>query len=483
MTASTKTTKQFILMIAAVVLIALIAAGTVLADGEFFVNDAGNVLPRFFEGVYAIGSGGTDLLISDQVYALSASGLQTLGSASAEDGGGGLLYEDGSVGINSSFVRVGLFYSYSDSRDSSVDSSVLENTSGGGFSFGICDGDEPFAEFASTVESRLLIQPGEGSGVNVFTADGTERICGLERTDKDNYLIIRPLSEGDAPLTSCAGNRYYGDFAFAVLGDTCLTVVNIVDIEHYVMGVCACEMTESWPVEALKAQAVAARTYAQRYIGASTYYYACGFDLTADTYCQVYRGVRGVGDQITEAALATENQYLTSGGGLIDAVFSAADGGATEDGANVFGNASSYLIGVSDPYEAAAANENPYSAWEVTMTPAQLGNRVGLNEIVSVVPTMSATGNVIKLEFTDAGGKTATVIRDRCRTALGLKNIRYEISRDSDGNFVFTGSGFGHNLGMSQWGAYAMAKYYDKDYRFILGYYYTGVGISYGKEK
>ena len=482
MSASTKTKKHLIWFFAAVLLIALIAAGTAFADSEFFVNDAGSVLPRFFEGVYAIGSGGTDLLFSDQVYALSSSGLQMLGSASSE-GGGGLLYDDGSVEINSATVRVGLFYRYSEERDSSVDSSVLENTSGGGFSFGVSDGDEPFVEFASTVESRLLIQPGDGTGIHVYTADGTQYLCGLDWTDKDNYLIIRPLGEEEAPLTSCAGNRYYGDFAFAVLGGSGLTVVNIVDIEHYVMGVCACEMTESWPIEALKAQAVAARTYAQRYIGVSTYHYACGFDLTADTYCQVYRGVRGVGDQIKEAVLATENQYLTSGGKLIDAVFSAADGGATEDGANVFGNASSYLIGVSDPYEAAAEKENPYSEWTVTMTPTQLGSKVGLDAISSVIPTASRTGNIIKLEFTSVSGKTATVIRDRCRTALGLKNIRYEISRDGAGNFVFTGSGFGHNLGMSQWGAYAMAKYYDKDYRFILGFYYTGVGISYGTEE
>ena len=84
------------------------------------------------------------------------------------------------------------------------------------------------------------------------------------------------------------------------------------------------------------------------------------------------------------------------------------------------------------------------------------------------------------MAFTSVSGKTASLTRDRCRTALGLKNIRYEISQDSAGNFVFTGSGCGHNLGMSQWGAYAMAKYYEKDYRFILGFYYTQVGISYG---
>ena len=71
-------------------------------------------------------------------------------------------------------------------------------------------------------------------------------------------------------------------------------------------------------------------------------------------------------------------------------------------------------------------------------------------------------------------------MRDRCRTALQMKSIRYSIEKDAEGNYVFTGGGFGHNVGMSQWGAYAMAKYYEKDYRFILGFYYTGVELSYG---
>lgn len=479
MFASTKKQKQYMIVFALLAAVLLLTVFVVSADESYFVNDSENVLPRFFDGVYAIGSGGADLLFSDEVYALSSSGLQKLGSAGAE-GGGGLLYEDGSIDIRSDIVRIGLFYSYSDARDSGVDSTVLENTSGSGFAFGTLDEDGSFAEFASTVESRLLIQPGEESGINVYKADGTEYLCGVDWTDKNNYLIVRPANPEDEPLTSCAGNRYYGDFAFAVLANSHLTVVNIVDLEHYVMGVCGCEMTESWPIETLKAQAVAARTYAQRYIGTSTYYYVCGFDLTADTYCQAYRGVRGVGDRIRQAVMETQNQYLTSGGRLVDAVYSAADGGATEDGINVFGNDSSYLVGVSDPYEAAAEKENPYSEWTVTMTPAQLGAKVGLDAIRSVTPTTSRTGNIIKLEFVSVSGQTATIIRDRCRTALGLKNIRYEISQDAQGNYVFTGSGCGHNLGMSQWGAYAMAKYYEKDYRFILGYYFTGVGISYG---
>lgn len=460
---------------------ALVLIGSVLAsaDSEFFVNDASSPLPRFFEGVYAVGSGGTDLLFTDEVYALTANGLQKLGSAVAE-GGGGLQYEDGTVQIKRDRVRVGLFYYFTAARDSSVDSSVLETIDGSGFSVGYYDTSGDFQLLAQTDNTAVTIRPDASGGVSVFASGSDEALCTLESTSKSRYLTVRAEPSEASPITRCAGINYYGEFDFAVLGGDRLTVVNTVDLEQYVMGVCAIEMTESWPIEALKAQAVAARTFVQRMIGSSVYHYNCGFDVTADTYTQAYRGTRGVGDAIRAAVNATANLYLTQSGALIDALYSAADGGATEDSANVFGYSNPYLSAIIDPFEAAADRENPYSSWTVTMTPVQLGNKLGIGPVQSVTETTSRAGNVVKLEIVSTKGEQATLIRDNCRTKLGLKNIRYTVTKNSDGNFVFTGSGFGHNLGMSQWGAYAMAKYYDKDYRFILGYYYTRVGLSYG---
>ena len=452
-------------------MIALLLAGSFLAvaDETFFVNDGNSALPEYFEGVYAIGNGGTELLFTDDVYALTASGLQKLGTAMT-NGGGGLLYDDGTVPIVSDRVRVGLNYSYSSSRDSSVASAAFENVGG-----------DRFQTLAETDARNLTIYPSPDGAVDVYRPDENAPICTLDSTSKDLYLVVRPEPFEAEPLIRYGGISYYGEFACAVLANEKLTVVNNVDLDHYVMGVCAIEMSESWPVEALKAQAVAARTFVQRMIGSSVYYYRCGFDVTADTYTQAYRGTRGVGENIRTAAEETSNQYLTQDGDLIDALYSAADGGATEDSQNVFGYPNTYLLGVYDPFESAAEKENPYSEWTVTMTPAQLGNLLGIGPVRSVTQTTSRTGNTIKLEFVSTGGQTATLIRDNCRTKLGLKNIRYEVTKDETGSFVFSGSGFGHNLGMSQWGAYAMAKYYEKDYRFILGFYYTKVGISYGE--
>ena len=372
----------------------LLASVCAAADGGFFVNDAESRLPDDFGNVFAVGSGGTELLPSGELFALTASGLESLGSADAR-GGGGLVREDGAVQIADDRVRVGLFYNYSEARDNSVESSVLLNPAGGGFVFGIYDEDGEFQPFAETAASRITLLPSADGTVSAFDADTEDYLCSLGNTSKDKYLIVRPSPYDAFSLTTCIGVNFYGDFGFAVIGNDKLTVVNIVDIELYVMGVCAVEMTESWPLEALKAQAVAARTFAQRNIGRGTYYATCGFDVTNDTYCQVYRGTRGVGGNIWAAAVQTTNRYLTRDGVLIEALYSAADGGATEDAENVFGYPNAYLRGVVDSYEAAAEQENPYASWKVTLTPKQLGSRVGIAPVRSVVETRSRTGNVV----------------------------------------------------------------------------------------
>lgn len=471
--------KKHICSYIVIVLAFLLLAGVfAAADQVWYVNDASSRLPQFFDGVYAVGGSGTELLSGSNIYAMSANGLQPLGAANSS-GGGGLVYDNHSISIQSDQIRVGLYYYYSASRDSSVSSVSLRNVSGSGFTFGYEDGDGAFQELGSTQSRQITVQAGESGDVAVYDG-GSEAVARMESTGRNAYLLVCPNAENGETVTALGQRRYYGDFAFAVLGGGKLTVVNQVELERYVMGVCACEMSESWPVEALKAQAVAARTYAQKMIRNSVYYYSCGFDLTADTYCQAYLGCGDVGSNIETAVRGTENCYLTYRDSLADALYSAADGGATESNVNVFGNQNHpYLQGIVDPFEASATS-NPYKSWTVTMSPEQLGSKVGIGPIEQVVPTLSETGNVIKLELTAVSGAQATIIRDSCRTVLGLRNIHYTVEKNAAGNFVFTGSGFGHNLGMSQWGAYAMARYFDKDYKDILGFYYTGVGLSYG---
>ncbi|MCD7933858.1 MAG: SpoIID/LytB domain-containing protein, partial [Oscillospiraceae bacterium] len=325
--------------------------------------------------------------------------LSSAGTAGASSGG--VLYEDGRVSIPTDTLRVGLRYYYSEERDSSMMAANLENAVGCGYAFGYLE-DGTFVQFddedAQTDETQITMRPFGDTGIGVYITGTDTLLYSVERTGVDDYFAVHPLCDGEESVTWFSGRRYYGDFAYADLGNGQITVVNVVETERYVAGVCAGEMGGAFPAEALKAQAIAARTYAMFTVRAESYVAVCGFDLTNDDYCQVYLGYTDA-ESILSAVAATENLYLTCDGALINALFFAADGGSTLNSEDVFRDALPYLRGVEDPYES--------SAW--------------------------------------------------------------------------TQGAYGHRVGMSQWGAYAMAKYYDMDYRDILGFYYTGVGLSYGE--
>ena len=395
-----KPIKKYLYGLAISVAFLLAAALGVTAAQAFYINDAQSLFSGAITDAYAIGSDGTAQITTMSAYALTARGLVSLSGETGGEGGGGLLYDDGGVRVAADKIKVGLYYYYSSARDTSLESANLENAIGSGYAFGYLDADREFVQFsenAVTDETRITMRPMGNGGVGVYVT-GTDRLLwSVDATGKNNYLVVRPLSQSGDALTWFRGLRYYGDFAYADLGNGKLTVMNIVDVEQYVMGVCAMEMGGGFPLEALKAQAVAARTYAMFCVQGDTYANRCGFDLTADTYSQAYSGYTD-DTRVRNAAASTENQYLTYNGKIIEALYCAADGGETLDSEKVFSSASPYLRGFPDPYE------------------------------------------------------------------------RYKWDKGANG----------HRVGMSQWGAYAMAQYFDKDYKDILGFYYTSVGLSYG---
>lgn len=402
---SIKAIKKYLYSLAISVAFLLPPALVAAAAQTVYINNAASGFSGAITEAYAIGSAGTARIAEANAYALSANGLVALngdeGTAGGE-GGGGLRYDGGSVRVAADKIKVGLYYYYSGGRDTSLEFANLENSTGAGYAFGYINADREFVQFsgdAVTRETKITMRPIEDGSVGVY-ATGTDKLLWvLDAAGKNNYLAVHPLSgEGDA-LTWFRGNRYYGDFAYADLGNGKLTVMNIVDIESYVMGVCDMEMGGGFPLEALKAQAVVSRTYAMFYVHNETYTNRCGFDVTADTYSQAYTGY-AEDARVREAVAATENQYLTyeGDGKIIEALFCAADGGETLDSERAFSSAIPYLRGFPDPYE------------------------------------------------------------------------RYKWDKGADG----------HRVGMSQWGAYAMAQYFYKNYKDILGFYYTAVGLSYG---
>ena len=488
----TKAGKIIAAISASLALFSAAASASALADYNVYVNGQRDTMELEKGSTYAIGGSGAGAIDEEDVYVLTSNGLEKLGSSGSVsdkpshgqddfEGGGGLLYDDETVEIISDKVFVGLNYYYSPARDTGLGAANLENAIGHGYEFGYFDEEREFVAVDYTDETKITMRIVAGTGIGVYIT-GTERLLyEVPITNSENMLAVRPLCEETDAVTWFSGHKYYGDFAYAVLGGGKITVINAVDIEKYVMGVCSREMSSSWPLEALKAQAVAARTYAAKKIKSSIYYQTCGFDVTGDTYSQAYSGCDAVGARIERAVDETENEYLTWDEGLCDAQYFSSDGGGTEDNRNVYGNsAHPYLVGVIDPYESAVDSINNYSEWSRTMTSSELGERVGLPDVDWVDAEYSETGNVIKLTLTSSSGREAVISRSYCRTTLGLPSIRYSVEKNR-GDFVFSGSGWGHNVGMSQFGAYAMAEYYDKTYKDILGFYYSGVGLSYGR--
>lgn len=312
----------------------------------------------------------------------------------------------------------------------------------------------------------------------VVTETGTNRILFEYDCGSVSSLAVRALGD-DKCITNYNGLDYFGDFQFArVSGDQYLTVVNYVDIEDYTKGVIPYEMYTFWPEEALKAQAMCARNFVATSFDR---YRAYGFDVTADVYSQVYKGIGDATDKTNAAVESSEGKYIRYEGALCQTFFFSSDGGATESAENVWGISVPYLTGVFDPYEADV--ETYAEAWNYVCTPEDLQTMVNVRESVDmdlikeVNCVYTDMGNIQSITFVDVNDKIHTVDGNRCNYVMGAKSQRFTVVPDDDGNFIVDGSGWGHNCGMSQYGAYAMAEHHGKTAEEIIKFYYTGVYI------
>lgn len=450
-------------------------------------------------------------------------------------------YADGSIYDNAppehSLIKVGLAY-----NSSAVELAELTNVRGGGFELGCYSPEREFIALGSTASDSLAIVRAEsygaswhilidssydtlseaqnaaasfggalaliggeyrvlyGSFYSETAAEDTMRLYGLRgmayRGGYGSYGVINQnngrlllLAEsgestlavracGDDPRTLFQGKYYRGGFGCTPLGDHLSNVINFVEVEDYVKGVIPYEMSSYWPYEALRAQAICARTYA--IFNRDAYDEEYGFDLTADTESQVYRGTQDA-DATTDAAVdSTAGQYVRYKGEICDIYYFASDGGATEDGANVFELELPYLRGVSDPFEQAVdySMRNWYayrSGDELSWRLTRRGHEIGT--VTELRPEYSINGNVIAMSYIDTAGNELRLEGRDSYALIGLNNCRFSITQ-SDGAFEFYGSGWGHNCGMSQWGANAMASVYGFDCEDIIRFYFTGAYIA-----
>ncbi len=254
-------------------------------------------------------------------------------------------------------------------------------------------------------------------------------------------------------------------------------VVNHVGLEQYLYGVLPRETYVSWPAAALQAQAVAARTYALYHMLVRQ---GCSYDVFSTTSSQVYGGLDGEHPATNRAVDATRDLVLFNGRQLVLALYHANSGGVVEAVEDVWGARLPYLLRVVDT----PSLQGRGAQWTCSLSASEVVERlvnygVACKNIESIQPVKrSGSGRVEQVAL---GGQGASVVisGNSLRLMLGpsvVKSTRF-IVENVDESFVFTGTGYGHGVGMSQWGAYAIAKNKD-DYQSILAHYYPGTELA-----
>lgn len=310
-------------------------------------------------------------------------------------------------------VRVGLTISGA----SSFADPKLENVAGEatGYTIGTMNGTN-FTGVQSVSATQLTIRLVDSAFQVSDTATGAVLYTSAAGAD---HIAIRPNSD----LTWFKGYKWHGDFVYRPASGSNITVINYVGLEDYVKGVLPYEIDPDWPIEAQKAQAVCARSFALGTSKHNEYYELCN-----TTNCQVYLGANKATAASDAAVDATRGQYLTYNGDLVVGYFFSSDGGATEDAVNVWGGDYPYLQGKEDPYETYD------SSWSVTLTKEEIRQKLlsagySIGTVANVeVTKRTDTDNVNEVTVTDTDGKTVTIQRDACRTVFGLDSIRYTIT-------------------------------------------------------
>lgn len=401
---------------------------------------------------------------------------------------------------------------------------------------GLSYGSNALDSFTMSAPSGIRVSDvGKMTGEVTFSKNGSSKLT-IKNSSKtktctvdDEEGLTVELVEDDE-FISFNGKEYRGSFVIYRFDDSDITVVNVVDLEEYLYGVVPKEIATGHPMEALKAQAVAARTYTCKTLGK---YEKWNFDMTNTTADQAYGGVAAECDDTTEAVDDTKRRIVTYDGEPITTYYFSTSGGWTENSENVWVTAYPYLVAVEDKYQ----SENvTYANWSIKFTADELeeilakksikiGDILGLNTVKK-----SKSNGVLELEFVGSFD-TYSVKKEACRSVFGTTSVRsqfydvipnnavasYNLEGDTEikavsevrvmtkngskklsknldevftigkkeeksysvvpTEYTISGKGWGHGVGMSQNGAIGMAKA-GFDYDEILEWYYTGAKVT-----
>lgn len=286
------------------------------------------------------------------------------------------------------------------------------------------------------------------------------------------YLVVPQAKDG---LLSYNGRVYRGAIWFKPVaiasGEVSFQAINLVDLEDYLLSVVPSEMPTTWHLEAVKAQSIAARSYAVANYWKNE---RENYDLKDTTDDQVYLGVESETTSGNRACDETSGIVLKHNQKVISAFFHSTSGGATEAGENVWGKEIPYVQPVVD-YD----DNSPHFSWQRRYTVDQAEKAFGLKQgtLLSIHPFWKVASNRVRQAAVVSVDNTTLVSGERLRQVFKLPSSIFNVSFE-DGSYIFAGRGFGHGLGMSQYGARTLAE---SGYNAaqILSYYYRDVSVEY----
>lgn len=361
--------------------------------------------------------------------------------------------------------------------------------------------------------------------VQVLAKDGKPILMFSSRQD---IYLMSFNDKGEVPLINLEGRNYRGAITAKRMADNDMAIINRVVFEEYLYGVVPREMPHTWPMEALKAQAVAARGFA---LASMNKFANLGFNLCSTVNSQVYGGYDSEQINTNRAIDETKGVIITYDGKPIIPYFHSNSGGRTENSENIWSAPLPYARGVEDEY---SLNQT-HSTWSKSMTreeimKALLKYNIDVGDVLSIeVTARSNNGRILSLVVKGTKGQEV-MEKQRSRTVFGLQSSWFEVIQSGESNamikgadnntrsiniqgkhvisgsgvkvidnttniivsngdnnkslqgtpadaFVFNGKGNGHGIGMSQYGAMKMAEL-NFNYKEILMHYYTGVKVE-----
>lgn len=328
------------------------------------------------------------------------------------------------------------------------------------------------------VGSPLLVEPLDADGLRTG-APSISFGAARGRLWRDGADAGSRLRLAEAAAWRVGSLRVRGALELSATERGGIAVVNELPLEDYVAATLGSEIYPGWDGQVLRAQAVVARTYALHERARPG---APGYDLRSTTASQRYGGLDAESESVRAATHETAGEILTYGGEPILAVFHASSGGRTASAEEVWAEGRPYLRALQVEGEDAVA---PDAYWRASVPASALAQALGaegraLGDVEAVeVTERSESGRARWVRVIGREG-AAKIAGTALRAALGeglLRSTLFDVRASRDGAFLFIGSGRGHGVGLSLWGAYAMAAR-GAGYRAILARFYPGTRLK-----